>query len=158
MTKKMINKIVTLLNLFILILSCSCGPNRNTKVEVTSTTKVIFFEMFNNLETSGDTFTKDSVTKAEAYLPYMVSMSGNEFKDKANNDLFRLISLCSSLSVKNNVQQYIITHFRDIKWDKLKMIWSICLFNCDNRSPVIMKYLTNAIKQPINRSFIKAML
>ncbi len=100
-----------------------------------------FIELLKTLPTKGEFYTEDAIRKAGPYLPVLLSLTE---RDTEKFDLYPFAAISTGLASDKARRAYVLGHFADIRHPQLKLFWAALLFNADDVSPEVVRYLLDA--------------
>ena len=76
-------------------------------------------------------------------MPVLFALTGKDIK---GYDIYPFVAISRGLCDVKEHRFYANNHFADIRQSVLKLVWAAMLFEYDNPSPQIVKYLKLALK------------
>jgi len=126
--------------LFVLVLA----PNQTTTY-ITEIRKQEFIQLLQTLPHKGEFYTDEAIEKAGPYLPTLFALTES---DLAGYDIYPFGALSRGLSSRLENRKYAVRNFSKIQHPTIKLLWAVMLFDSAQRSPEIVRFLRNALKDP----------
>src|SRR5262245_1379880 len=93
--------------------------------------KTEFIDLLQRLPTKGEFYTETSITKAQPYLPVLLSLTE---ADVGEGDLYPYLAVSRGLCDRPASRMYVVSHFDQIRHSVLKLFWAAMLFDADATS------------------------
>jgi hypothetical protein len=110
---------------------------------VTVAQKQDFIALLKSLPTKGESYTEESVEKAESHVPVLLALTE---KDLAGYDIYPFAAISRGLCDRLEIRKYAILHFKAIQHPELKLFWGAMLFDSGSSSPEVSSFLRGALK------------
>jgi len=114
-----------------------------------------FIDLLKTLPTKGEFYAEDAIRKAGPYLPVLLSLTE---RDAEKFDLYPFAAISTGLASDKAHRAYVLGHFADIRHPQLKLFWAALLFNADDVSPEVVRYLRDALNEPKRANLLAGMV
>lgn len=94
------------------------------------------------LPLKGEFYTDDAVKKAAPYLSVLLALTE---KDIENYEIYPFLAISRGLCDHQEHRDYVVRNFAKIKHPKLKLFFTVILFDSHEASPEIHKFLRDAL-------------
>jgi len=122
--------------------------------EVSDAEKREFIELLNTLPSKGEFYTEEAARRAAPYLPVLFSLTE---KDIEKYNLYDFVALSVGICEDRGRRTYAVAHFAEIRHPQLKLFWAAFLFNLNEVSPEIVRYLRDALDSDEQHRKLKSM-
>lgn len=101
-----------------------------------------FIQLLKRLPTKGEFFTDDAAKEAGPFINVLFALSEQDIEDY---DLYPFLAISRALSEDSSHREFAIRNFAQIRHRKLKLFWAAILLDEGSSSPVIEKFLRDAL-------------
>lgn len=114
-----------------------------------------FMEVLKKLATKGEFYTKEAIRKAGPYLPVLLSLTEEDTKQY---DVYPFASISRGLAGEKKHRAYVLSHIAGIRHPQLKLFWAALLFDADEVSMELVRYLRDAVNEPKQAELLREMV
>ena len=110
--------------------------------QISDLRKQEFINLLRTLPTKGEFYTDEAVLKAAPFLPVLLALTE---KDLEKYDIYPFAAISRGLCDHSRHRVYAVRNFGKIGHPKLKLFWGAMLFDSDDSSPEIERFLRDAL-------------
>jgi hypothetical protein len=136
---------------FILLMLLALTPQQSAASQISDAQKKDLLNLLQTLPHKGEFFTDDAIKSAGPYLPVLFALTD---KDIEGYDIYPFAALSRGLCDIKEHRQYATGHFGEIRHSELKLFWAAMLFDEENPSTEIVRFLKDALKSEVQAKLL----
>jgi hypothetical protein len=118
-------------------------PDQAVTNQISDAQKNEFIELLKTLPHKGEFFTEEAVKRAAPYLPVLFALTE---KDIEAYDIYPFAAISRGLCDAKEHRRHASNHFAEIRHPMLKLFWAAMLFDSEDSSPEIARFLQDSLK------------